>query len=81
MSQVIDPKDLDNLIRWHRDNTTSYSYLMSPSVRYLEQQTVKVLEHYLAIISADPTCYREILTGVLTELLGPPTPQGPAEFS
>lgn len=46
MPEVIDPKDLDNLIRWHQDNTSSYAYLMSPSVRYLEEQTVKVLQHY-----------------------------------
>ncbi|MBA7542417.1 hypothetical protein ES705_34738 [subsurface metagenome] len=54
MKQVIDPKDLDHLIRWHQDNTSSYAYLMSPSVRYLEDQTVKVLEHYRNIIVTTP---------------------------
>ncbi len=56
MPEVIDPKDLDSLIRWHQDNTASYAHLMSPSVRYLEEQTVKALEHYRNLIVTTPEC-------------------------
>lgn len=54
MPQVIDPRDLDHLIRWHQDNTASYAHLMSPSVLYLEEQTVKVLQHYRNLIVTTP---------------------------
>ncbi|MBA7527396.1 hypothetical protein ES705_19572 [subsurface metagenome] len=54
MTQPIDPKDLEHLIRWHQDNTTSYVHLMSPSVRYLEEQTVKALQHYRNLIVTTP---------------------------
>ena len=58
MPEVIDPRDLDHLIRWHQDNTSSYAHLMSPSVRYLEQQTVKALKHYRAITAVIPECQK-----------------------
>ncbi len=38
--------DLHSLIQYHRDALFSSQYLMSPSVIYLLNQTVKALEHY-----------------------------------
>lgn len=58
MKQVIDTRDLDSLIRWHQDTISSYAHLMSPDVRYLEEQTVKALKHYRVIIAATPECQK-----------------------
>ena len=58
MSQVIDPKDLDNLIRFHQDSISAYAGFISPSGRYLEEQTVKVLQHYRNLIVTTPDCQK-----------------------
>lgn len=42
----IDPAQLDKLIQYHRDSLSSHRHQMSPSVEWLQQQTIRVLEHY-----------------------------------
>lgn len=72
---------LDHLIRYHRETVYHHNMQTDAQGLYMRDFTVKVLEHYLAIISASPAGYREKVTEVLDELLGPPTTPGPEEFS
>ena len=44
-------KEIDALIRFHRDGLAQYRLQMSPSAQYLEEQTIKALEELERLLS------------------------------
>lgn len=44
-------EEINALIRFHQDGLDQYRQHISPSAQYLEEQTIKALEHYKKILS------------------------------
>ena len=59
-------KELDGLIRYHKDGLSQYRLHISPSAQYLEEQTIKALEelreHIVEVTSSRIREAREILS-------------------
>lgn len=81
MTLDITVNSLDHLIRYHRE--TTYHHVLQTATQGIKMRdfTVKVLMHYLAIISASPEGYRARVTGSLGNLPTTLPPPGPEEFS
>jgi len=47
----VEVKEVDALIRFHRDGLAQYRQHMSPSSQYLEEQTIKALEELKKLLS------------------------------
>lgn len=46
----MDIKEIDSLIRFHRDGLQQYGQFMSPSALHLEEKTIKALEALKALV-------------------------------
>ncbi|MBA7572605.1 hypothetical protein ES708_14388 [subsurface metagenome] len=58
MPEVIDPKDIDELIRFHQDGLADHHQCMNLFGIDMEKQTITALQHHRNLIVTTPDCQK-----------------------